>query len=50
MVEWMSLIIDSHAMQFIMSREARQLLLNIHRLTGQQVCHTHPPPPGVVTP
>lgn len=42
MVEWISLIIDSHAMQFIMSHEARQLILKIHRLTGQQVCHTHP--------
>ena len=25
-----------------MSHEARQLILNIHRLTGQQVCHIHP--------
>ena len=39
----MSLIIDSHAMQFIMSHEARQLILNIHRLTGQRVRMLHIP-------
>ena len=38
MVDWVSLIIDSHATQFIMSTNTRQLILDIHRTTGHKVC------------
>ena len=38
MVDWVSLIIDSHATQFVMSTNTRQLVLDIHRTTGHKVC------------
>jgi len=33
-----SLIIDSHATQFVMSTNTRQLILDVHRTTGHKVC------------
>ncbi|XP_065896670.1 uncharacterized protein [Dysidea avara] len=37
MVDWVSLIIDSHATQFVMTTNTRQLILDIHRTTGQKL-------------